>query len=75
MSDVKHQDESLKAKGSRSISNIVENISDISQKAKQCAGSFKMTEARWGLCRSTFVFFMGVVLTVQLRTVVHELLS
>lgn len=59
----------------KSLTNIVEHLSDMSDKVKNCVCEFKMTEANWGLCRSAFVFCVGVILTFQLRPVAHEFLN
>lgn len=68
-----NQDETLNARTSQSATSAVENSSTLPSRMKKCACDFKMTEARWSLCRSIGVFCVGVVLTVQLQTVVHRL--
>lgn len=39
------------------------------------ANKFELNDAQWSLCRSVVVFVVGVALTLQLRVVIHDLIS
>lgn len=69
------REETTKPEDPQPIRSLLENISDLSDRVKQCACGFQMTEARWCLCRSISVFLVGVALSIKLQDVVRNVMN
>lgn len=64
----------LKSQIGLSVSSMVDIINIKASNIKNYASKFQMTDAKWEFCHSTFVFCLGVVVTKQLKKIVHEFL-